>query len=811
MRSFFSKPRLAAIVAFVCVLGVTAVLDGFARAAYRSDVTADTSSRLDGLARTMSDVIARETAAADTMAVFVELTAFDVGALGDTFPAFAAALMQEGRTIRSVQLAPDSILEFVYPVRGNEAAIGLDLMSDAGRRANLLPSIESGKTVMQGPFELVQGGQALAVRHPVYRPNGDFWGFAAVILNWPAVTELTGFDTIPSGFVAGVRLPGDDEVIAGDPTAFEGDPLVRSIAVGATDTTWTIAMRPAGGWPATADVTGLIWLFGSVVALLGAAIAHGAVRRPEWLEVERAVAVADLARSEATFQATFQHAGVGIVIGDIAGRIVSANPAFSNIVGRGGEHLAGAQLLDFVAEEHRRPFEREMIQAYRKGALAHIDVRVAGLSTPRWGRIRVTTIPGDERLFVGIVEDITDRLSAETALAESEERFRRLFEHAPIAIQREDHSAAKEEIDGLVARGIDIARWYMDDDRRLRSVLSRVMITDLNPAARQLQEERLGVGLGPGPLVRHYTVNARDGFIRTLQAIARGDTTLVYEVMTNRADGSMVHLDMKWQVPVVDGTPDYSNVMLSLHDSTDLRETERRLQDEVESKDRFLASVAHELRTPLTAVVGFAHELQDDSGIYDDDDRKEFQQLIAYHSSELAHLIEDLLVWARADIGEVQVRPAVIDLGAVVAGCIDAMPGVDLPVEWLSSHAVAYADASRVRQIVRNLVTNAVRYGGPDARITVGEAGDWAVIEVSDDGPDLPPEQREVIFAPYARAEMSASMPGSIGLGLTVSRTLARLQGGDLVFIRDRERNVFRITLPQTVEAVPAVANLGSV
>lgn len=811
MRSFFSKPRLAALVAVICVLGLAAVFDGFARAAYRSELTSDTSARLDGLARTMSDVIARETAAADTMAVFVELTAFDLGALGDTFPAFAEALMQEGRAIRSVQLAPDSILQFVYPLRGNEAAVGLDLMSDATRRANLLPSIESGRTAMQGPFELVQGGQALAVRHPVYRPSGEFWGFAAVVLDWPAVTALTGFDAIPSGFVAGVRLPGDDAVIAGDPEAFEGDPLVRSIAVGATDTTWTIAMRPAEGWPTTAEETGLIWLFGVVVAVLGAAIAHGAVRRPEWLEAERAAAVAELARSEATFHATFEHAGVGIVIGDIEGRVVRANSAFADIVGRSGDDLDGDVLVDFVAEEHRHPFEREMIRAYRRGILASIDVRVAGLSTLRWVRIRVTTIPGDERLFVGIVEDITDRLLAETALGESEDRFRRLFELAPIAIQREDHSAAKEEIDGLVARGIDIARWYEEDDRRLRSVLSRVMITDLNPAARQLQQMRLGVDFGPGPLVRNYTVNARDGFIRTLEAIARGDTMLTYEVMTTRADGSLVHLDMKWQVPVVDGTPDYSNVMLSLHDSTELRETERRLQDEVESKDRFLASVAHELRTPLTAVVGFAHELQDDSGIYDDEDRKEFEQLIVYHSSELAHLIEDLLVWARADIGEVQVRPEVIDLGGVVTECIDAMPGVDLPVEWLSSDAVAYADASRVRQIVRNLVTNAVRYGGPDARITVGETGDWAVIEVSDDGPDLPSEQREVIFAPYARAEVSASMPGSIGLGLTVSRTLARLQGGDLVFVRARQRNVFRITLPQSVEAVPALANLGSV
>ena len=800
-----TKPRIVAIVVLLGALGLTAALDGFARAAYVSDVRADTSSRLDGLARTLSDVIARETAAADTMAVFVELTGFEGLEIESTFPVFAEALVNEGTAIRSVQLAPGGILEYVHPLEGNEAAVGLDLLADPERRANLLPSIRSGNSVLQGPFELVQGGQALAVRHPIYQPDGSFWGFAAVILDWDEVTAVTGFDAIPSTLVAGIRLPGHDRVIAGDPTAFAGGPLLREVEVGATDTRWSIAMRPAAGWPDRADATGLIWAFGVTVAALAALLAHNLMRRPELAEAERLAAVADLARSEATFQATFLHAGVGIVIGDISGRVVQTNPAFRRIVGRPDADLIGLDFIEFIGPEHRRSFEREMVSAYRRGALASLDVRIAGLSQPRWGRIRVSTVPGEERLFVGIVEDITDRLAAERALAESEDRFRRLYELAPIAIQREDHSAAHHEIQGLLARGLDVRAWYEEDDRRLRSILSRVLITDLNPAAMALQAARLGSSVGPGPLVRHYTANAREGFLSTLEAIAEGRTMLEYQVRTNRADGQLVHLDMKWQVPVVDGVPDYSNVMISLHDSTELRETERRLQEEIESKDRFLASVAHELRTPLTAVVGFAHELQDESGLYTDAERAEFQKLISFHSSELANLIEDLLVWARADIGEVQVRPHSIDLGWCVTQCIEAMPEIDVFFEATS--VVAFADPARVRQIVRNLISNAGRYGGPNARVDVRTDGDWSVIEVSDDGPELPEDRREAIFAPYARSEISTSLPGSIGLGLTVSRTLARLQGGELAFVREGERNVFRVMLPQPVEAVAAVAH----
>lgn len=801
VRFSITKPRIAALVVFAGVMALIATVDGFARSAYQSDVRADTAARLDNLARTMSDMIARETAAADTMAVFVELTGFGGLELDQAFPVFADALLREGNAVRSVQLAPDGILDYVYPLAGNEAAVGLDLFDDEERRRNLLPAIESGNSVMQGPFELVQGGQALAVRHPVYRPDGTFWGFAAVILDWNEVTAATGFDSIPDSFVTGIRLPGENRVIAGDPAAFSHDPLMRSIPVGATDTRWTLAMRPAAGWPAASSNSWLIWTGGTLVALLAAILTHNAVRRPELLDYERRRAVEDLARSEAMFQATFDGAVVGIVIGDVSGRVLRANPAFRRIVGRPNESLEGVELSEFVAPEHRRHYAREMIRVYRRGEVANLDVRVAGALPPRWGRVRVSTIPGTERLFVGIVEDITDRLMANAALTASEERFRRLFEHAPIAIQREDHSAAYEEVKALQARGIDVRQWYTEDERRLRSLLSRVLITDLNPAARALQESRLGTAVGPGPLVRHYTEPAKEGFIQTLEAIAARRTSLEYEVLTSTADGAPVHLDLRWQVPEVDGEPDFAHLMLTLHDSTDLHLTKRRLQEEIASKDRFLASVAHELRTPLTAVVGFAQELQDDSGLYTEAERKEFQSLIAFHSGELAHLIEDLLVWARADIGEVQVRPTTVDLGACVAECLDAMPDVDLPVEWSVAEVQAYADPSRVRQIVRNLATNAVRYGGPDPRVSVGAEDGWAIVEVSDDGPELSSDQREQIFAPYARASESVSLPGSIGLGLTVSRTLARLQGGDVTFVRREGRNVFRLTLPHTAPA----------
>ena len=261
-------------------------------------------------------------------------------------------------------------------------------------------------------------------------------------------------------------------------------------------------------------------------------------------------------------------------------------------------------------------------------------------------------------------------------------------------------------------------------------------------------------------------------------------------------DGRQLHLDLRWQpVQMVDGVLDYSQVMLTISDVTGLTEAQRRLEELLASKDRVLASVAHELRTPLTAVVGFSQELRDNDELMPVE-QKEFVALVAQNSVEMSHLIEDILVIARSEIGEVQVVPRAIDLAAEVESVLKLLPGHGLSLSESDSTVHAFADPGRVRQIVRNLVTNAIRYGGHEVAVEVGRRGDNVFVDVSDDGPPLPPGDTNRIFEPYQKMKGPDSVPGSIGLGLTVSRALARAQGGEVSARRDGERNVFTLALP---------------
>ena len=117
----------------------------------------------------------------------------------------------------------------------------------------------------------------------------------------------------------------------------------------------------------------------------------------------------------------------------------------------------------------------------------------------------------------------------------------------------------------------------------------------------------------------------------------------------------------------------------------------------------------------------------------------------------------------------------------------------------------ATADPTRVRQIVRNLLTNALRYGGPVIWVSAGSEGDKAFIRVHDNGPGIPPDRQNQIFEPYESVHESIGTPGSVGLGLTISRKLARLMGGDLTY-RIADGSLFELTL----ELAPEVSQPAS-
>ena len=213
-----------------------------------------------------------------------------------------------------------------------------------------------------------------------------------------------------------------------------------------------------------------------------------------------------------------------------------------------------------------------------------------------------------------------------------------------------------------------------------------------------------------------------------------------------------------------------------------------------EDKNRFVASVSHELRTPLTSVVGLAHALAEADQSYTAAEEHEFLDLIVRESEEVASIVEDLLVVARSESGELSLVAESVCLSNELSA-VATLVGVKARTTDLDP-VVVTGDPVRIRQIIRNLLTNADRYGGNEVTAAVRSADGWAILSVGDNGAGVPDDKLDVIFSAFGRAHGRTERTDSVGLGLTVSRQLARMMGGDVTYHRKPNWTSFEFRIP---------------
>ena len=172
---------------------------------------------------------------------------------------------------------------------------------------------------------------------------------------------------------------------------------------------------------------------------------------------------------------------------------------------------------------------------------------------------------------------------------------------------------------------------------------------------------------------------------------------------------------------------------------------------------------------------------------------------IAEQAGEMSYIVEDLLVAARTEEESVSVRSEPVDMVATVQSVVRSLGMTHRVTVANRTRVSALGDNVRLRQVLRNLFTNADRYGGTRIEVDIDLRGRSMVVHVRDDGDGVEADLWEEIFDPYVSLGIAFGRPGSLGLGLTVSRRLARRMGGDLTSRRHAGWSVFELSLPVAV------------
>ncbi len=216
-------------------------------------------------------------------------------------------------------------------------------------------------------------------------------------------------------------------------------------------------------------------------------------------------------------------------------------------------------------------------------------------------------------------------------------------------------------------------------------------------------------------------------------------------------------------------------------------------------KNEFVSMVSHELRTPLTGIAGFTDTLADTWTTLPSREVDEFLTIMGQETEHLANLVEDILVIPRLEAGQLRLDPAELDLAVVTHDVANVViPGTDYAVA-IPSGVIVNADPTRLRQILRNLLENARKYGGDQVLIEGELSGPGLyTVSVSDNGRGVSIDDRERIFQHFEQLSSGdARIQQGVGLGLPIARKLARAMGGDLWY-EDRfpMGAKFRFTVP---------------
>lgn len=291
--------------------------------------------------------------------------------------------------------------------------------------------------------------------------------------------------------------------------------------------------------------------------------------------------------------------------------------------------------------------------------------------------------------------------------------------------------------------------------------------------------------------VRHHEVAA------LIERLTQESRVIGHEIRIEGAQPLLVQVNA---AALRDGAGAPSGVVLVFHDLTRMRELEGVRQD-------FVANVSHELRTPLSLIKGAVETLLDGAK-NDPAALTKLLDIIDRHADRLTRLIDDLLLLAKLDSGRMPLHVQVLGLRPLVQEVMDdlgsrAADRQMLLESTLTDGLTTRADPDRLRQVLSNLIDNAIKYGRAAGRIVIsGQAIDegWLEVRVHDDGPGIPPETQARVFERFYRIDKARSRDqGGTGLGLAIVKHVVQTHGGKVrVESSPGQGTAFIITLPRT-------------
>jgi|GEM_PF-933120 len=472
---------------------------------------------------------------------------------------------------------------------------------------------------------------------------------------------------------------------------------------------------------------------------------------------ERKIAEHELKLKEEKYRSLFEQSNDAIFLNHVDGQIMDVNEKACKIFGYTRQEFQKMNVSDLLAPRHKAAGERGM-QQFREDGSVYLHTLYAKANGETFdAEVNAKVLEGYPDLAQAIVRDISKQKKAEEEIIRNETKYRSLFEKSNDAIMIHD-------LNGRILEANDRACemfGYSETELKQKSIM------DLT-----LDEDRV-------------EIKSRIGKIKT-EGYCRKENRMV------RSDGGLIYVDVSASFLQTQ----HGMIQTVGRDITDRVRTEAamisaKIEAETASrtKSEFLANMSHELRTPLNSIIGFSDVMFDGLTGELGPKQKNYMKHISDSGHHLLNLINDILDISKVEAGKMELHIDMLNMKTVIDDIVamtqtlTSRKNISVNVDVQENMPTLRADRSKIKQIMYNLMGNAIKFTDDGGKITIltKVKGKKILVSIIDNGIGISTEDQKKLFKPFSQIDSSISRSyQGTGLGLALVKELIELHGGNI-------------------------------